>query len=116
MRTILLIACLLALSSCCHTERPLCRHIVLSQYAAFKDAGYDAEIWHMSNLDPKAAGGFKYHVAVRVRKNSNEPWQWVAQPQTSYHTTPNQPTNTKLRKRLSPERVLSWVPNTGVSE
>jgi uncharacterized protein YpmB len=90
------------------TQEALCRHIVLSQYSAYKDAGYEVEIWHMDNADPKTAG-FKYHVAIRVRKNENEEWLWVEQDKTLYRTTSEQPKDTKLRKQMTFDQVIKWV-------
>ena len=103
MKLIILIA--LCLTSCnTVSQKPLCRHIVLSQYAAFVDAGYEAEIWHLHNLKP---GKYKYHIAVRTKIDGQ--WQWVRQQNMTYTTTTEQPPNTRLRKKMTIQEVVNWI-------
>ena len=95
----------LTLAGCATTrQEALCRHIVLSQYAAFTDAGYEAEIWHLNNTNPTES---KYHAAVRVKVIGR--WLWVEQQATTYTTTTQQPTGTTLRRKLSASEVLRWA-------
>jgi len=107
MKTLAILACLFLASCSTTARRPLCRHIVLSQYAAFVDAGYEAEIWHMENRNPAQAGGFKYHAAVRIKKGGQ--WQWVQQPQIFFTTTTKRPQGTKLLKKLEFGQVAGWT-------
>ena len=86
---------------------PLCRHVVLSQYAAFKDAGYECELWHMENNNPENANGFQYHIALRV--NTKGGWKWVEQQSVTYRTSFNQPNNTMLRRKVSFNEVANWI-------
>ena len=106
MKALLTLATL-ALASCTSpSATPLCRHVVLAQYAAFKDAGYEVELVHMAN-NRTALRGFKYHVALRV-KQGNE-WHWVDQPPTTYTTTTQQPAGTTIRRTMSFKEVAGWV-------
>ncbi len=98
---------LMMLLTSCTGVQALCRHQVLAQYAAFKDAGYEAEIWHMKNLNPEDADGFKYHVALRVKVGSD--WQWVKQPVVAYETTTQAPPNTILLRKMQFGEVSGWV-------
>ena len=101
------IAILIILTGCATRQKPLCRHIVLSQYAAFKDAGYETEIWHMENDNPALSGGFKYHAAVRIKVDGQ--WQWVEQPALTFTTTKQQPTGTTLREKMDPRTLIEWA-------
>jgi hypothetical protein len=103
--TVLTTAALLTGCATRPTKTPLCRHIVLSQYAAFKDAGYETEIVQLENLIPAS---HKYHAAVRI-KTTNGKWLWVNQPPTTFTTTPNQPTGTAIKRKLQPSEVLRWT-------
>ncbi len=94
-----------------NSEKVLCRHIVLSQYATFVDAGYEAELWHMKNKYPEKANGFKYHIALRVRKTKDDPWEWVDQPSMSYTTSSSQPKDTELLRQMKLKEVVDWVPD-----
>lgn len=98
---------MLCCTGCGTTARPLCRHVVLSQYAAFVDAGYETEICHMKNKDPEKAGGFKYHAAVRIKKGGK--WLWVEQPRIVYTTTTQAPSNTIMLRKLEFSEVAGWV-------
>jgi len=102
-----LLAIALCASGCGTTATPLCRHVVLSQYAAFVDAGYETEICHMKNKDPEKAGGFKYHAAVRIKQDGK--WRWVEQPQVIYATTAQAPSNTILLRTMEFSEVAGWV-------
>ncbi len=91
-----------------NSEQPLCRHIVLAQWATFMDRGYEVEMWHMKNTAPNPE--YKYHVAVRVRKNSNEEWQWVKQDNRIPFTLEKAPPKDCILLRLiEPEELLSWA-------
>ncbi len=87
---------LLALISCA-TIKPVCRHIVLSQYAAAVDAGYEARIVTFKNpAEMRKKTGYKYHQAVEVCSNGE--WgHWVSQPPTSWAITRKQPAGIILR-------------------
>jgi len=89
---------LLMLATGCVTITPVCRHIVLSQYAAAIDAGYEAR--YVTFLNPpevRKKTGYKYHVAVEVKEG--DMWgNWVPQPKTSWTTTRQQPTGIILRQ------------------
>jgi len=101
------LALLLLLTGCATpTKKPLCRHIVLAQYAAFRDAGYEAEIWQLNNINPQSAGS-KYHAAVRVKVCGQ--WLWVEQQSLTFTTTTQQPFGTTLRRKLSASEVLEWA-------
>ena len=63
---------ILALTSC-HTVQPLCRHIVISQYLAYRDQ-YECEIVAMQNENPYP---YPKHLAVRIKTNNG--WQWISQ-------------------------------------
>ena len=89
-------------------QKALCRHIVLAQYAAFKDAGYDVEIWQFVNKFPSKANGFKSHVALRVKKGKSN-WVWVKQPATTYTTTSRMPKNTILLRKMDFLEIVEWV-------
>jgi len=106
---ILSLAALAALCcfGCGTTATPLCRHVVLSQYSAFVDAGYETEICHMKNKKPEQAGGFKYHAAVRIKKDGK--WLWVEQPKIVYTTTTQAPINTIMLRTMEFSEVASWV-------
>jgi len=97
----------LLLSGCGTTATPLCRHVVLSQYAAFVDAGYETEICHMKNKYPEKAGGFKYHAAVRIKQDGK--WLWVEQPKRVYTTTTQAPSNTIMLRKMEFSEVASWI-------
>jgi len=94
-------------SGCGTTATPLCRHVVLSQYAAFVDAGYETEICHMKNKYPEKAGGFKYHAAVRIKKDGK--WLWVEQPKRVYTTTAQAPINTIMLRKMEFSEVAGWI-------
>jgi hypothetical protein len=98
---------LVTTTGCGTTATPLCRHVVLSQYAAFVDAGYETELWHMKNKNPERANGFKYHVAVRIKKDGK--WLWVEQPKLVYTTTTQAPSNTDLLRKMEFSEVAGWV-------
>ena len=107
MKYFLILLFVTLLTSCTTMEEPLCRHIVLSQYAAFKDAGYQTEIWHMKNNNPEKAKGFKYHVAIRIKVEGK--WQWVTQPQITFTTSEAQPRGTTLLRKMKLNEVVAWV-------
>lgn len=106
---LVLIGVIIGLCSCTTSQKPLCRHIVLAQYAAFKDAGYETEIWHMQNNDPEESG-FKYHVAVRVKVDGQ--WEWVTQPSIVFTTVTTQPRGTELLRKIEFSEVSGWIQNT----
>ena len=81
--------------SCGVTVRPLCRHIVLAQAAAFSDAGYEVETWLIKNQTP--VNGYAFHTAVRVRQSGGE-WLWVDQPPIEFTATTKQPKGVLLKK------------------
>jgi len=80
----------LLLSGCSTTATPLCRHVVLSHYAAFVDAGYETEICHMKN-----------------KKDGK--WLWVEQPKLVYTTTTQAPINTIMLRKMEFSEVAGWV-------
>ncbi len=113
MKTLILFIALVTVSSCTtYTAKPLCRHIVLSQYAAYQDAGYQVQLVHMENVNPAKAGGFKYHVALKVRKDGGE-WQWVEQPEVQYTTTTAKPYGTTALRPMDFAEVSKWVTMRG---
>ena len=108
MFTAVMVAMALSVSGCLTpAQKPLCRHIVLSQYAAFVDAGYETEIWHMKNDSPAKAGGFKYHAAVRIKKDGK--WLWVEQPKLIFTTTVEPPMGTTLTRKMAFSEVSGWA-------
>ncbi len=94
----------IALLTGCATIKPLCRHEVLSQYAACMEQGYETEIWHMRNTAPST---HKYHVAVRIKKDGR--WQWLEQGRTPYRITRYRPNNTELIREMEFEEVVKWI-------
>jgi len=109
MKYLWLSLCLWLCTTCVHlpSPRPLCKEEILSQYATFVNAGYETEIIHLENYDPVAAYGFKYHIAVRVKVDNK--WFWVEQPAIRYVLTKNQPTNTRILKKMELEQVIKWI-------
>jgi len=109
--TILVTLLTVTLTSCTTpSQRPLCRHIVLSQYAAFKDAGYPTRIVHLKNTSTLNTPKFKYHAAVQIQSPTapNE-WLYVEQPPITFTTTTTPPPNTQFIKILNPKTVLQWT-------
>ena len=91
MKAILLL--LLLLLSSCTTITPVCRHVVLAQYAAAIDAGYEAQIVRFLNTEEVCrATGYKWHVAVRIMEHGR--WRWLEQQPTYYIVTDRQPSGT----------------------
>lgn len=103
---------LLTVTSCTTpSRRPLCRHIVLSQYAAFKDAGFTTELVHFKNTTTLTTPKFKYHIAVRIKSPNtpDAPWLYVEQPPITFTTTTTPPPNTQFLKTVNPKTVLQWT-------
>lgn len=107
--SLLIIICILipVMSKTPYGVRPVCRHIVLSQYAAYRDAGYTVELWHMKNTDVGGAGGYAYHIALLVKTPDGD--RWVEQPPVMYYTTSNKPPGTTLLRRMSYDEVSAWI-------
>ena len=96
---------------CAPTYRPLCKHVVLSHYAAARDQGAEAELWFMKNTKP---GPFKYHVACR--RKFGDSWYWVDQPPTVYTTSATPPKNTMLIRKMSFNEVVNMSRHTEESK
>jgi hypothetical protein len=106
MKYLALMICLLLVGCQSHQIKPLCRHIVLAQYAACKDAGYETELVHLKNRNP---GTHLYHVAVRIK--TRDGWQWVEQPEITFTTTKHRPQGTDIMRKLKFSEVVDWTKN-----